>query len=109
LLLELVKKAITAENLGGGEGTDLLCVSFSSTDLVGHQWGPDSWEVLDVTLRADRVVADLLKFLDEKHGKDRYTVVITADHGVCPIPEQGNIPTARRATVTEVRRTLGAA
>jgi hypothetical protein len=109
LLLELVKKAITAENLGRGPGTDLLCVSFSSTDLVGHQWGPDSWEVLDVTLRADRVVADFLKFLDETPGKDRYTMVITADHGICPIPEQGKIPTARRVNVIEVFRTLGAA
>jgi arylsulfatase A-like enzyme len=65
--------------------------------------------VLDVTLRADRVVAELLRFLDDRLGRDRYTVVITADHGVCPIPEQGKIPTAGRVNVAEVFRTLGTA
>lgn len=109
LLLELAKKAVAAENLGGGDATDLLCVSFSCTDIVGHQWGPDSWEVLDVTLRADRLVADLLKFLDEKPGRERYTLVLTADHGVCPIPEQGKIPGGQRVNVAEVFRTLSAA
>jgi predicted AlkP superfamily pyrophosphatase or phosphodiesterase len=88
LLLELAERAVVAEGLGKGEAADLLCVSFSSNDLVGHQWGPDSWEVLDITLRSDRLVADFLKFLDEAVGKDRYTLVVTADHGVCPIPEQ---------------------
>jgi hypothetical protein len=88
LLLELVKKAIAAEKLGMGETADLLCISFSSTDLIGHRWGPDSWEVLDVTLRADQVIADLLGYLDSTVGKERYAMVITADHGVCPLPEQ---------------------
>ena len=54
LLFELVKKAIAAEHLGGPGRTDLLCVSFSSNDLIGHFWGPDSWEVLDITLRSDQ-------------------------------------------------------
>ena len=56
LLFELVKKAIAAENLGNGEGTDFLCVSFSSNDLIGHLWGPDSQEVLDITLRSDKMI-----------------------------------------------------
>ncbi len=92
LLFELVKKAIVSEKLGAGETPDLLCVSFSSNDLMGHYWGPDSWEVLDVTLRSDKLVGDLLKFLDETLGADRYTVAITADHGICPIPEQKRYP-----------------
>ena len=53
LLLELVKTAISAEKMGQGEQTDLLTVSFSSNDIVGHCWGPDSQEVLDITLRSD--------------------------------------------------------
>jgi predicted AlkP superfamily pyrophosphatase or phosphodiesterase len=101
LLFELVKKAIAAEKLGAGETNDLLCVSFSSNDLIGHRWGPDSWEVLDITLRSDKLIADLLALLDSSLGKDRYTVVITADHGVCPLPEQEKYPTARRVKIAE--------
>lgn len=109
LLLALAKKAITTEKLGQGDTTDLLCLSFSSTDLIGHQWGPDSWEVFDITLRADKLVADLLTFLDSTPGKDRYTLVLSADHGVCPVPEQQKFPTARRMPVNEVLIPLGKA
>lgn len=87
LLLELAKKAIDAEKLGQGETIDLLCLSFSSNDLVGHCWGPDSQEVLDMTLRTDALIKDLLDHLDAKVGRGRYTVVLCADHGVCPLPE----------------------
>ncbi len=86
LLLEFAKKAIEGENLGA-DATDLLCVSFSSNDLIGHIWGPDSHEALDVTLRSDLIVRDLLAYLDGRYGKERYTLVLTADHGVCPTPE----------------------
>jgi hypothetical protein len=87
LLLELAKRAIDAEGLGQRDTCDLLCLSFSSNDLVGHCWGPDSQEVLDVTLRSDLVIKDLLAHLDATVGKDRYVVVVSADHGVGPIPE----------------------
>ena len=87
LLLGLVERAIDAEGLGGHDAPDLLCVSFSSNDAVGHTWGPDSQEVLDVTLRSDRVVRELLDRLDQKVGKGKYVLALTADHGVCPLPE----------------------
>jgi predicted AlkP superfamily pyrophosphatase or phosphodiesterase len=87
LLLELTLRAIDAERLGGGQTPDLLCVSFSSTDAVGHCWGPDSQEVFDVMLRMDDVLRRLLDHLDDVVGKGRYVVVLTADHGVCPLPE----------------------
>src|SRR5262249_48603372 len=87
LLLALVKEAVIAEELGKDDVPDLLCVSFSCNDPIGHCWGPDSQEVLDVTLHSDRIVRDLLAFLDDKVGRDRYTVALTADHGVCPLPE----------------------
>jgi predicted AlkP superfamily pyrophosphatase or phosphodiesterase len=87
LLLALAKRAIVAEKLGQGETPDLLCLSFSSNDLIGHTWGPDSQEVLDVTLRSDRIIKELLDFLDDKVGKDSYLFAMSADHGVCPIPE----------------------
>jgi hypothetical protein len=87
LLLEFVKRAIDEEKLGTRATPDLLCISFSSNDPIGHCWGPDSQEVLDVTLRSDLVVKELLTCLDAKVGKDRYTLVLSADHGVCPLPE----------------------
>ena len=87
LLLDLAEKAIAAENLGADEVPDLLSLSFSSNDAVGHAWGPDSQEVLDVTLRSDRVMKRLLDVLDSKVGKGKYLLVMTADHGICPLPE----------------------
>ena len=87
LLLELAKKCVTAEQLGLDDAPDLLVVSFSSNDLIGHTWGPDSQEVLDVTLRSDVLIANLLHFLDDHVGKDQYLFAVTADHGICPLPE----------------------
>ncbi|MBI3406763.1 MAG: alkaline phosphatase family protein [Planctomycetes bacterium] len=87
LLLDFAKTAIDAEKLGKNEVTDLLCLSFSSNDLIGHCWGPDSQEVLDITLRSDRLMKELLDTLDAKVGKGRYVIAVSADHGICPIPE----------------------
>jgi predicted AlkP superfamily pyrophosphatase or phosphodiesterase len=87
LLLALAERAIDSECLGSRDVPDLLCLSFSSNDLVGHCWGPDSQEVLDVTLRSDLIVQQLLDHLDAKVGRGRYVLALTADHGVCPLPE----------------------
>jgi predicted AlkP superfamily pyrophosphatase or phosphodiesterase len=87
LLLDFAKRAIDAEHLGNGPAPDLLCISFSSNDAIGHVWGPDSQEVLDVTLRSDLIVRDLLEHLDARVGPDRYLLALTADHGICPLPE----------------------
>ncbi|HTU20591.1 MAG TPA: alkaline phosphatase family protein [Gemmataceae bacterium] len=87
VLLALARRAIEAEQLGKHDQPDLLCVSFSSNDAIGHCWGPDSQEVLDVTLRTDIIVRELLVTLDRQVGKGHYLLVLTADHGVCPLPE----------------------
>jgi hypothetical protein len=87
LILELVERAIEAEKLGQRDVPDLLCISFSCNDPVGHCWGPDSQEVLDVTLRSDLIVKELLATLDAKVGKGRYVLCLSADHGICPLPE----------------------
>jgi hypothetical protein len=87
VLLDLAKRAIDGEQLGSGDVPALLSVSFSCTDSVGHAWGPDSQEVMDVTLRADRIVKELLDYLDARVGRGRYIVALSADHGVCPLPE----------------------
>jgi hypothetical protein len=87
LLLAFAKRCIVEESLGQRDVPDLLAVSFSSNDLLGHAFGPDSQEVLDVTLRSDALMKEFLQFLDDKVGKGNYAVVVTADHGVCPVPE----------------------
>lgn len=100
LLFALTKKCVAEEKLGRSQAQDLLCVSFSSNDLVGHGYGPDSQEVLDITLRSDKMIGELLKFLDDEVGKDKYVVIISADHGVCPLPElestKAKYPAAKR-------------
>lgn len=87
VLLEFAKAAIDAEQLGQRDASDLLTISFSSNDLIGHAFGPDSQEVFDITLRSDRTIAELLRVLDEKVGPGNYSLVMTADHGICPLPD----------------------
>lgn len=69
------------------QSTDYLVVSYSSNDSVGHIWGPDSQEVLDVTLRSDRIIAEMISYLDAKVGRGNYVLALSADHGVSPTPE----------------------
>jgi hypothetical protein len=106
LLLDLVKRAIDAEKLGTHDAPDLLVVSFSCNDPVGHCWGPDSQEVLDVTLRSDRIVRELLDKLDASVGKGKYVLALSADHGVCPLPEQSSAKgiAARRISPTLLQK-----
>jgi len=78
--------AVKNENLGNNDATDFLCVSFSSTDFVGHKFGPNSTEVEDTYLRVDRDISELLEYLDNSIGRDNYLVFLTADHGVCSNP-----------------------
>lgn len=87
LLLDFARQAVEAEQLGQRDVCDLLCLSFSSNDMVGHCWGPDSQEVLDMTLRTDLLLKELMGFLDARVGKDKYLLVMTADHGVAPLAE----------------------
>lgn len=87
VLLELGMKAIKAEKLGKNSQPDVLVLSFSCNDSVGHSWGPDSQEVFDSTLRTDLLIRNLLLFLDKEVGKNNYLITLSADHGVCPLPE----------------------
>lgn len=78
--------AIRGENMGKGQQTDFLAVSFSSPDYVGHAFGPNSIEIEDIYLRLDREFAEFFTFLDSWTGKGNYTVFLTADHGVMDVP-----------------------
>jgi len=73
--------------LGRDDVTDFLAVSYSSTDLVGHFYGPRSVEVEDTYLRLDRNIEKLLNALDETVGEGNYLVFLTADHGVVDVPQ----------------------
>ena len=74
--------------LGRHDGTDVLAVSFSSPDLVGHAFGPRSHEVQDMYARLDQTIGALFDQLDAIVGKDQWVAGLSADHGVTPIPEQ---------------------
>src|SRR5438132_5548681 len=86
-LTKLAETAFDQMGLGKGGGTDYLGVSYSSTDYVGHSFGPQSWEVQDMYVRLDKDLGELLKHLDEKAGVGNYVVALSADHGVVPTPE----------------------
>jgi predicted AlkP superfamily pyrophosphatase or phosphodiesterase len=83
---DFTKAAIIGENLGKSNFTDFLAISFSSTDYVGHQFGPASKEIEDTYLRLDKDLADLLSFLDKQVGENNYTVFLTADHAAVDVP-----------------------
>ncbi len=86
-LTDMAKAAIAGENLGADEITDFLALSYSSTDILGHAVGPNGVEIQDMYLRLDKNIEDLLKTLDEKVGAGRYTVFLTADHGVADVAQ----------------------
>lgn len=80
--IELIKQ----EKLGKNQSTDMLCVSFSSPDYIGHQFGTDAVETEDTYLRLDRDLAEFLKFLESWVGKEEVLVFLTADHGGATVP-----------------------
>lgn len=86
-LKDFAMASIDAEGLGKDDQTDMLCISFSSTDIIGHAFGPYSVEIEDTYLRFDKDIAALITALDEKVGKDEYVIFFTADHAVVPVPQ----------------------
>jgi predicted AlkP superfamily pyrophosphatase or phosphodiesterase len=87
MIEDFAEHAIAGEKLGRHSGVDVLTVSFSSNDYVGHAVGPDHPEVHDMSLRTDRLLGKLLDYVDAQVGAGNTLVVLTADHGVAPVPE----------------------
>ena len=87
LLLDFATEALTHERLGQRGVTDLMSVSFSSNDSVGHAYGPESPQVRDITIRTDRIIGQLLDRVDKAVGLQHTLLALTADHGVAPLPE----------------------
>lgn len=87
LLLSFADHVLTEEKLGQRGVMDLLTVSFSANDAVGHAYGPDSIQVKDISIRTDRVIGQLLDRVDKLVGLDHTIVAFTSDHGVASMPE----------------------
>ena len=88
LTLALALRGVTAKELGAGRGrTDLLAVSLNATDAIGHAYGPDSREIHDQILRLDRSLGAFFDSLFVLRDPRRVTIVLTADHGMSPLPE----------------------
>lgn len=85
ITLDFAIAALEGEKLGMGEETDFLALSFSSTDYVGHRFGPQSKEIEDTYLRLDQEIERLLNYLDETYGEGQYVVFLSADHAVAEI------------------------
>ena len=103
VLIELAMTAVREEKLGEDDDPDLLGVSFSANDLIGHAFGPASHEVMDVTVRTDRLLERFLTFLDQRVGLGHTVVVLTADHGVAPFPETVSEPSIGAARLNPAR------
>lgn len=110
-LARLAAAAIDSYKLGMDDKVDFLGVSFSTLDVVGHAFGPESHEIQDILAHLDRTIGTLLGALDERIGRGYYVVALTSDHGVAPIPEQSvaaGLP-AGRINAQEVANAVEAA
>lgn len=87
-VLDTAYRAIEAEGLGQDEVPDVLCINLATNDYVGHTFGPNSPEAMDISIRTDRALSTFFNAIDKKVGLSRTVVVLTADHGVAPIPEE---------------------
>lgn len=93
--IDMAKAAVEGEKLGARGVTDFLAISFSSTDYIGHAFGPNSIEVEDTYLRLDLDLASFFSYLDTRIGKNQYLVFLTADHAVAHVPgfmKENNLP-----------------
>ncbi|MEL6431062.1 MAG: alkaline phosphatase family protein [Planctomycetota bacterium] len=110
-VLEVARRAVDVLELGADDATDVLCLSFSATDIVGHANGPYSREVTDVLFRLDRGLGALFALLDERVGRDGWIASLTSDHGVLPLPEHvvalgGDARRVPRGDLKKMRRAL---
>jgi predicted AlkP superfamily pyrophosphatase or phosphodiesterase len=84
---EFAREAVRTLGMGQDRVTDYLGLSFSQADAVGHDYGPLSREQLDNLLHLDRVLGELMVFLDEEVGQGRWVMALAGDHGVMTMPE----------------------
>src|SRR5579863_85572 len=98
---DFAKELVVYENVGRGPATDLLSISLSPNDILGHQVGPDSPEMHQMALDLDRQLAEFINFLGHQIGLADVWIALSADHGISPLPEQAkklHIPAANLGT-----------
>lgn len=106
LVADFAIEAIKNEKLGQTNYTDMLTISFSSTDYVGHSYGVSAKETQDTYIRLDKDIERLLNTLDAQVGKGNYTLFLTSDHGATEVPrylKDNNIP-ANYVDIKEFRK-----
>ncbi|MDB4161897.1 alkaline phosphatase family protein [Bacteroidia bacterium] len=86
-VLEFAQQLIINQNLGTDDHIDVLSIGLSAADVIGHHFGPNSYEVLDYYNKMDFYLAEFIEKLNHDVGKDNYILVLTADHGVAAMPE----------------------
>lgn len=86
-VLDFAQELIAQEKLGTDEHTDILTVGLSAADIIGHQFGPNSKEVLDYYDKLDDFLEEFIVSLEKSIGRENLLIVLTADHGVAPLPE----------------------
>jgi predicted AlkP superfamily pyrophosphatase or phosphodiesterase len=106
-LARMATHAVDSLNLGRGRGLDFLGISFSTLDITGHGFGPQSHEVQDLVLRLDRTIDGLLDHLDKTVGTGNYVLALSSDHGVSGIPEM--TPGGGRHTSADLRAAIDGA
>lgn len=111
LVLDFAKTLVRSEGVGNGPVTDILSISLSATDYIGHAFGPNSLEAEDNFFRLDAALADWFQFIDEEVGLENTLIILTSDHGVDYIPEYAStkgVP-AGRLNMPQIIRELNAA
>jgi arylsulfatase A-like enzyme len=116
-LFDAAMETIRRDMLGADSVTDVLAIGVSTTDFLGHTFGPDSREVQELYRACDTILAQFINHLDVLIGRQHYVLVITSDHGVAPIPEvirqasiaQGVDVDAGRIRHAAIRRTVDSA
>ena len=84
---EFAKELVLYEKLGAGTATDLLVISLSANDILGHQVGPDSPQMRSMALELDRSLAEFFNFLGHQIGMANVWMALSADHGIAPLPD----------------------
>ena len=105
MIEEFAERAMDGEDLGRHAGIDILAVSFSANDFVGHATGPDDPAVQDISIRTDRLLGKLFDYADRRVGAGNTLVVLTADHGVAPMPEVNRARNMPGGRLSEARLT----
>src|SRR5271170_3940383 len=85
--LEFSKELVLYEKLGAGPATDMLVISLSANDILGHQVGPDSPQMRSMALELDRSLTDFFNFLGHQIGMASVWIALSADHGIAPLPD----------------------